>query len=931
MASTVIYGGYYGAGPEPVQITVVDEAADLAGNTFTEIDASLQSVVATLPPVATSTALWVSRTDKNPSYTATVVTDEGGSVLISGGSVLTVASGVGYLLISNGSQWNVYASGSGSTTIVSGGTGGGGSTQLNGGALLVANNLSDLSNPLLARGFLGLGTASIAPATAFDSAGAANIAEAAATATALQRTSNLSDLGNTATAVGNLGLTNAAVTATGGLTLVGGQVSLAPINVWTPFTGYTVGQLVVSQAGAFAVGATSLMQCVTAHTSGATFTLALWAELADFSLATVSGHTSGSATATSSDTGAITATTNRLAGSATAATSDTGQLVGGLNINLAGSAAAASSDTGAAVAGTALINTAGTLVDAISSTGLSSLAFTTTAIGDVLMFTAATNPTGSAITALTGGGVTTWTRLAAPSETSPGTLEVWFGQVATVGSFPIGVTWSATPTYTELTCQEFHSTLGASSSWSIVNDGSNVPVASTSMTTLPVSATANAQLVWSFAFASEAGTAGTSAGFIYETTAYGSVVAYNLNATAGVAYTPTSVQAPSGLYMSVGVVLTPVAVPPSAPAFVSAPTITGTAQVPNVLTAVSGMITGSPTPAQTWQWNRAGVAISGATSITYPTVTADVGHTLTVTEHAANATLPAASSTSVATATVLAAAALSTTAIVGLQTGNTANTVSEANTYFGHVTPVTNNFFGPTWAEMGNSYYIDGSATDNAALMVWSIPLVCETGTLVTVAAGTYDANFQAGFNELVALGQASSILRIGWECYGSWFAWGASYSTNTAAQYVAAYQHVVTLARATPGANFKFEWNGPDNAVGIACYPGPTFCDYIGSDPYGDEADATIVTQQAAAANFVAGTGKPICFSEWGLRSSASQAGGTNDDPTFIQNIYNMIRSYTGTGSNPFPGYFIYYDRDDSALGNWPNSAALFKTLFHS
>lgn len=61
----------------------------------------------------------------------------------------------------------------------------------------------------------------------------------------------------------------------------------------------------------------------------------------------------------------------------------------------------------------------------------------------------------------------------------------------------------------------------------------------------------------------------------------------------------------------------------------SPPTITGIPKVNEILTAHSGTWTGSPT--FTYQWKRAGVAISGATASTYTLVVADLGVSITVT------------------------------------------------------------------------------------------------------------------------------------------------------------------------------------------------------------------------------------------------------------------------------------------------------------
>ncbi|HEY5230634.1 MAG TPA: carboxypeptidase regulatory-like domain-containing protein, partial [Galbitalea sp.] len=59
------------------------------------------------------------------------------------------------------------------------------------------------------------------------------------------------------------------------------------------------------------------------------------------------------------------------------------------------------------------------------------------------------------------------------------------------------------------------------------------------------------------------------------------------------------------------------------------PTVTGTAKSGQVLTAVPGTWTPAPV-VLTYQWDRGGVPISGATSSTYTLVAADIGSTIKV-------------------------------------------------------------------------------------------------------------------------------------------------------------------------------------------------------------------------------------------------------------------------------------------------------------
>lgn len=123
-----------------------------------------------------------------------------------------------------------------------------------GSALQAANNLSDLSNIVTARSHLGLGTAAVAAATDFDSAGAATTAAGGR----LAKAANLDDLPDLVEARGNLGLGTSAthdVPATGNATatevvlgndtrLSGGAAAGAKSRARSPFD--TSGTLTLS-------------------------------------------------------------------------------------------------------------------------------------------------------------------------------------------------------------------------------------------------------------------------------------------------------------------------------------------------------------------------------------------------------------------------------------------------------------------------------------------------------------------------------------------------------------------------------------------------------------------------------------------------------------------------------------------------------------
>jgi hypothetical protein len=120
------------------------------------------------------------------------------------------------------------------------------------------------------------------------------------------------------------------------------------------------------------------------------------------------------------------------------------------------------------------------------------------------------------------------------------------------------------------------------------------------------------------------------------------------------------------------------------------PTLAGTAQVGQTLSATNGTWTNSPT-SFTYQWNRAGKPIGGATASTYVPVSADVGNTVTISITATNSSGSSTPATSAATSSVidiiptnLALPAISGTARVGQTLTATLGTWSHSPTSFWH-------------------------------------------------------------------------------------------------------------------------------------------------------------------------------------------------------------------------------------------------------
>jgi hypothetical protein len=259
---------------------------------------------------------------------------------------------------------------------------------------------------------------------------------------------------------------------------------------------------------------------------------------------------------------------------------------------------------------------------------------------------------------------------------------------------------------------------------------------------------------------------------------------------------------------------------------------------------------------------------------------------------------------------------------------------------------------GMTWAgitgitSQGQTKYWDGTGFH----VSWSMPLIPADGsdTLENAAAGKDNAYYTTVAQQLVAGGESTATLRLGWEAGGAWFTWGGY--TDPAA-YVGAFRQAVTAMRAVPGAHFTFDWNYALASIDpTTLYPGDAYVDYIGADIY----DRSYAWQYPATdhvsvwnalltekwgmnwlASFATTHAKRITIPEWGVTQRCDKSGG-GDDPSFIQNMQAWIASHD-------VAYETYSNGDNSscellALENggvttaaFPTAAASYISLFGS
>jgi hypothetical protein len=207
------------------------------------------------------------------------------------------------------------------------------------------------------------------------------------------------------------------------------------------------------------------------------------------------------------------------------------------------------------------ISAVGSLIQA-RGTGVTTLSAGTPVTGNVLVLAVRASSASVSVSSVSGGLVTTWTRLAGSVDALTGSdVELFMGTVTGSGSSTITVSFSASvaSTSTELLAQQFQSSISGAS-WAVGSLGAVTDGMGTAVTFPSQTSTASA-LYFGYAFVANTAAAGATTGFTYTVTTAGNLVTYNPAATGTVA--PTASQSPSGNWVTVGAFLVDVAPVPA--------------------------------------------------------------------------------------------------------------------------------------------------------------------------------------------------------------------------------------------------------------------------------------------------------------------------------------------------------------------------------
>lgn len=199
-------------------------------------------------------------------------------------------------------------------------------------------------------------------------------------------------------------------------------------------------------------------------------------------------------------------------------------------------------------------------------TGISTVAVSPTALGDVLVLAADLTSTSLTVSSVAGGGVTTWTRIAGNFVGTTNTLAIWMGTVTTTGPSTVTITGSGSlaAVTTRLIAQQLTSAGGAGTTWSVDVAGTGRNNSSSATVTYPTITPGGGNRIY-VGYAQD-----TSVGLLTGATAGYTVVLGNgnnqliYNATVTGAQTPTSLQTSAGVSSTLGVTITATMTPATA-------------------------------------------------------------------------------------------------------------------------------------------------------------------------------------------------------------------------------------------------------------------------------------------------------------------------------------------------------------------------------
>ena len=177
--------------------------------------------------------------------------------------------------------------------------------------------------------------------------------------------------------------------------------------------------------------------------------------------------------------------------------------------------------------------------------------------GDLLVLGVGQVHAGTAtVTAVSGGGVTTWTEATShPAGADGPPVSLWYGVVTSTGSSTISVSWSSTPGGgVDLSVDEYAASGG---SWTLGNTDSTQTSSSASVAFPALETPASGSSLYTgYGYICQTGTGGSTSGYTFTVTAASNLAAYNTSLAQSTVYTPAGSESPAGCSVTVGAIFT---------------------------------------------------------------------------------------------------------------------------------------------------------------------------------------------------------------------------------------------------------------------------------------------------------------------------------------------------------------------------------------
>jgi Glycosyl hydrolase family 26 len=272
-------------------------------------------------------------------------------------------------------------------------------------------------------------------------------------------------------------------------------------------------------------------------------------------------------------------------------------------------------------------------------------------------------------------------------------------------------------------------------------------------------------------------------------------------------------------------------------------------------------------------------------------------------------------------------------------------------------------FTGSIWGQVVKAGAFQTLA--NRITLVESVPLAFDGGFIDASSAqgqataraalqatvdGAHDGEYRLAAQYLRDGGFGDSIIRLGWEFDGGWYAWS---SNGNCSLWQSAWRHVHDVLRSV-SPDFRFDWNATASYMPTqaACaWPGDNYVDVVGLDYYDKGFSATIdpatgtwvdptgvfnsqvLPHLRYQRDFAIAHGKQVSYPEWALATGGSEGRGGGDNPAFIQGMYDWMTSLPGAGPGSL-AYQAYFNEDapqdgNHRLDNFPKAKARYRATF--